>query len=163
MKYVGGNSKGKIEEQFGWNLMYGTIGFFGSRKSMKIMQLFEFLVEKKIIYFMVNDYFNAPSIDLHKLQWCVIQWLLDYAFRFKLDEILEKCPNGLVLIVGRGNHSVIKNIGDSVLKKFVRNELESYTPPIVCHGHERNIGSLIIERKYLIRYAYAKNKGNADK
>eukprot|EP01084_Bolivina_argentea_P234784 395247_1 len=122
---------------------------------MKIIDIFEEFVEKKLIGYMhKNCKSNEWMIDLHCFVPLQAQFILRYILGFKIQEFEL---DNVSVMTGIGKHASSKKESGK-LQKFVMSELMSYNPPIKCTVDHRNKGVLLLDSEDL-RY-YKKNEMN---
>eukprot|EP01084_Bolivina_argentea_P254148 427176_1 len=141
----------------------GAIFLYRDQNPMKIVEIFESLLNRKLIGYQ-KRYGENIDIELHMFQKWHAQFILRYLFGLKITEIMNILnQNKLFIVVGKGKHAKGKTNQSGQMKQFVINELKSWNPPIHCQEHKINAGLIWIDKDELIPYLndhnnYAKQK-----
>ena len=142
-------------------LLIGAISIFGKSDPIKVVSLFEWLVDRKWIGFLHHQR-GRTLVDLHGFSPVVAQFIIRYVFAH-LDRYVdgdEEC--GLEVIVGKGKHTggdaMMQRQDDRLtLKRIVQNELASWDPPLGCSTSEWNEGRIVVHREDMWAYLGVEN------
>ena len=140
-------------------LFEACIGLYCNEDPIKIVELFESLLKRKLIgYTKFDNLYGDNALDLHGFHQSTAQFILRYVIGYKLKELLSIMDesNDFVIIVGKGKHS-----GDNkgILKQFIMNELSSFDPPIKYKKYSKDAGTILINKSHLKHYIVTeKNK-----
>lgn len=133
-------------------LLESAICLFDKKNPIKIVQIFESLVnENRIKYLKYYQDLDIFAIDLHDFGPVSAKFVLSYCIQYKLKELI-KDKDTLIIIVGKGLHTQGKKNKHCMMREFVINELLTYTPPINCKQDTNNKGRLFIQKNELLPY-----------
>eukprot|EP01084_Bolivina_argentea_P167463 290628_1 len=121
-------------------LFDAAIGLYCNKEPIKIINLFEKLLNKQLIGYTTFDGVNGDNaLDLHGFYPPTAQFILRYVFVFKLNELLLTMDesNDFIIITGKGKHTSKKK---GILKQIVMDELLSFDPPMKFKNMAKDTG-----------------------
>ena len=143
----------------------GAIFLYSDHDPQQIVQVFESLMKKNLIgYMLYDEKKRQKSIDLHVNDLTDAQFIIRYIFAYKLNDIIQKDQDYVCIVTGKGRHTWTKGkgTGQGAMQKFIIQELLSWDPPINAETRW-NGGRIWIHKKYFQPYLdnennYAKRK-----
>eukprot|EP01083_Nonionella_stella_P161027 526942_1 len=129
----------------------------------KIIGVFEDIFQTGLIDYKAYDVRTGTDIiDFHVFHPVQVQFIIRYLIGFKTEKLLKRLiDDKLLIVVGTGKHSNLKNSTGTenkkgVLKEFLKTELESWHPPIKCYDNKMR-GRIHIRKADLLPYLRKNN------
>ena len=127
----------------------GAIFLFHDHDPWRIVDVFEDLKSRGLIGYETSI---SNVVDLHAFQLYSAQFLIRYIIGVKLKGFEGVGEDGLVIILGKGNHGEGEGNRKGRLRNFVMEEMLSWYPPVQARVCEENTGRLCVDGKELRPY-----------
>lgn len=161
--YVELKERGLRMSPFAWRLLLSAaIVCFHNFNPMKMVQVFEGLVGDQRIRFRKRCALTGKmAVDLHGFDKTTAQFVLRYLMAFELSDSRKYAEwmdhhgvldGYLVILCGKGLHSMGRPNHRGHLREFVMEELLRFDPPIRSEIDPDNTGQIKVHRSELIEY-----------